>query len=174
MLLDSKYTLGQKFNEIFFAITAFMAATLPVIIITVTTALLVRFIQRRQKTRQTMFAEAPSSVNQQQRHELDELTVCFTALAICFLLLVVPFGLWSVVSYSMVYACPQVKVWAVLLDFTLLNSAVNFFIYYWKLAPFRKAIQKVCHCTCGMNNATLEAKLEVYSVESPHTSTTNQ
>ncbi len=165
---DSKYSLGQKFNEIYFRVTVFLAATLPVIIITVATALLVRFIQKRQKTRQTMFAEAPSSVNQQQRHELDELTVCLTALAISFLVLVVPFTIWSNVSYTNIFTCSLLKSGFVLLDFNLLNSAVNFFIYYWKLAPFRKAIQKVCHCK--KNEDTDAPKSKVYSVESPQTS----
>ncbi len=146
----TKYAANWKFEEIYFSITAFIKGTLPVIIITLTLGLSVSFFQRRQASRQTMFAETPSSVNQQQRYELEDLSKCFIALAISFLVLVAPYTVFSVMSYSysnrVGVTCSFVKAHLVLLDLILLNSAVNFFIYYWKLAPFRKAIQKVCHC----------------------------
>ncbi len=172
VVANSQYTFGERFQETYFAVTAFVKGTLPVIIITIVTALLVRFLQKRHKARHTLFAE--TSVNKQQRHELDNLTKCFAALIVSFLVLVVPFTLWSVVSHLKPKTCSITKAGYVFQDFILLNSAVNFFIYCWKLAPFRQAIQKVCHCTCEKNNVPPEAKLEVYSVESPHTSTTNQ
>ncbi len=135
--VNSKYSVGQKFNEIYFAISVFLRVIVPVIITIGSTALLVRFIQKRKRS-------APSNNQQeQQKRQMDDLTVCLVAVAVCFLVFVFPFSATSITLYTNPTGCLFYNAQYIIVPLTLTNSSMNFFIYYWKLIPFRKAIKNL-------------------------------
>lgn len=142
---------------------------LPVILTTIATGMLVRFIQKRKQKRR-MLSEVPCQIEAEvQGDKLDDLTFCLLAVAISFFLLVVPFAVLSVLLYTEYKACTLNQARAIIPNFALVNSCINFFIYYWKLLPFRRAINEVF-----FTKVNREIRQQVYSIETGQISVSSQ
>ncbi len=137
VILPTRFSMSQEFNEIFSGVSTFLRIVVPVIGTVCTTVLLVVFIQRRK-------LQAPSS-NREEKHrkQMDDLTVCLIAVSVSFLCLVLPFSVVSILFYTSPTSCSFFTTFYVIVSLTITNSSVNFFIYHWKLQPFRKAVRRM-------------------------------
>ncbi len=160
LMLPTELGNNQKFNELFLGTAVFFLVILPVFLTALATALLVKFVQKRKKIRSTVLSEGPAAP-QPQASQLDDLTMCLIAVAVAFFILVMPIAIISILDYTKPTSCSYKQAEALVAAYTFLNSSVNFFIYYWKLPAFRKAVQKVLICC---REAERENPREVYSV----------
>ncbi len=166
MLLLNEYAPSQRVSEIYFGIAIFLRHILPVFITVIATILLVRFIQKNKKRRSSILSEGNlGKRNQNSTNQLDDLTICLTTVAVLFLLLLVPHSLVSITGYTGKNPCSRRIALSVTFCSDILNSSVNFFVYYWKLPPFRRAVRAVCSCS-GVTADPPESRSKVYSVSS--------
>ncbi len=84
-----------------------------------------------------------SNPQKEDSKSLNDLTICLIAVAGAFLILVIPFAVVSIILYSKPKSCSFFKAQYIIGPLTLTNSSLNFFLYYWKLAPFRRAVKKL-------------------------------
>ena len=111
----------------------------------IATGLLVRFLQQGKQARSSLH-EGQSQQVQDQGAELDDLSVCLTSVAVCFLVCVVPYEVLFSLYFLGYVSCEVKKVRIHATVFPLINSSVNFVLYFWKLPPFRKDVGKLwCH-----------------------------
>ncbi len=129
---------GQRFNEIYFAVSVSLRVVAPVLGSIIVTSLLVVFVQKKKKLNQSL-ASQPSDKTKQ----MDDLTVCLVAVAFCFFLFVTPFAVISIMFYGRQTGCSFFRAFYIAVSSAILNSSANFFVYYWKLKPFRKAVKKL-------------------------------
>lgn len=157
-LVPTKYTGSQFFRRIFFGISLVLRNTSPIIITCVSTGLLVHFIQHKKKIRKTKLSEGSAISQSQPREEqLGDLTICLISLAVTFTLFVVPVSTLSFLMYINIVNCTILKMvrWAVALG--LLNSSVNFLIYFWKLPLFRKGATQLLRGCSGKEKMSISA-----------------
>ncbi len=133
---------NAQFNSVYHALKTVLVHVTPVLVTMVTTGLLVRFVRQRKRERRAVLCKTGSG----NVDVLDNLTTCLIAIATCFLLLVTPHSVYSVLLRANFYPCAVVQFGWVTLTLGVVNSSVNFFIYFWKLVSFRRAVKKTIAC----------------------------
>lgn len=136
-LHTTKHGGSQQFNEIYFGTSVFIRSILPVFGTVGTTGLLVKFLQGRKQANLTLTQQG------QQAKQMDHLTICLVVIAICFLLFVFPYAVIIIIYYTNPTICSYYWALYAVGTLTMTNSSVNFGIYFWKLASFRRAIKKL-------------------------------
>ena len=104
------------------------------------TCLLAKFVQERKQLNLTLTQHG------QQSKQMDHLTVCLIVVAVCFLLLVFPYAVVSIICYSKPTSCSFFRTLYSTIPMSLMNFCVNFGIYFWKLVSFRQAVKTLFHC----------------------------
>ncbi len=132
---------------------------MPALISAIGTGLLTKFLQKQKQVRRSVLSEGSSaSKRKDQEEKLDNLTVCLIALAICFLLFLIPFTVSASLRVGDVEECAALRTYTITVSFTMLNSSVNFFISYWLLPSFRNAVKLTCGCLKNRQEETPETR----------------
>ncbi len=142
-LVPTQASGSLLFRTIYFSISAVLRNFLPIIITAVSTALLVKFIQKKKRIRRDMLSVSVTVEQRVREDQLNDLTICLIALAVAFVVFIAPITLLSILFYANVTNCIFYKAirWAGC--FSLLNSSTNFIIYCWKMPLFRKATARL-------------------------------
>lgn len=147
VMLPTKFAVSQKFREIFFGLSVVVRYGFAIAITLVGTMLLTIFLQKKKRVRKTVLSEGSNVQNCQQKGEaLDSLTVCLIIIATLYFVLIMPLTVLAGLLYADLDTCVFNNALTVAISLSLTNSSINFFIYYWKLAPFRKAVKEALSC----------------------------
>lgn len=157
VILLSYLAPSQQFREIYFGLSVFLRLGLPIIVTAVGTTLLVIFLKRKSKVRNKVLSELTTSTTQGEHkgRQMDSLTTCLITVAVFYFILIMPgtiLGIYDSIKVKSLLSgrsgsCKFKIALGVVLLLLLINSSVNFFIYYWKLSSFRKAVRKsICDC----------------------------
>ena len=139
---------------------------LPLILTSVLTYKLVRFLIERGKVRKTLLSTGLNTDNPQNVVDIDHLTKVLTMVALVYVLCLAPSALYPVVEqFTDVNGenCNSPLHYFVVISDTLglINSSVNFFIYYLNIPAFMKCFaEKILSCHKRRNVR------EVYIVQS--------
>ncbi len=142
--IPTKYKPSKEVTDIYYASYIIPKYGLPVLVTAIGTGLLVRFLQKQKNVRKAMLSEGPHTNRRKHGEPLDNLTVCLVAIAVCFFVFLIPFTVLASMQYTKIKTCTYLRILPSGVLLALLNSSVNFLIYFWLLPPFKKAIRGLC------------------------------
>ncbi len=135
---------GTK-NSYVILYNAFLGITtviLPLVITLFFTVFLVRFVVQKKKIRK----EVLSSRNDLRSHSLDNVTKVLLTIGIAYLICLTPQALVFLLVFKLLTSdgCDHMAYFGVCADaLALLNSSINFFIYYHFLPSFKTGLKKL-------------------------------
>ncbi len=142
-------TLGQNraLTQAYPVLNVLVSFFCPVIFCVIFTGLLVKFISKRKQVRKTVLTpnSAANNGKYDKDTQLDNLTVVLIAVAVCFVMCILPVSLilfvYYIVPLSLCSAGSYTLVALQLLS--ILNSSANFLIFFWKIPSFRKSAKSL-------------------------------
>ena len=139
---------------------------LPISITFVITILLVRYLYHRKDVRRKLFALDSKGIEQSGV----SVTTVLIIIAICFIVCHTPGAIYPILRISMDIPsnCDNFYTYfSTIADMlSMLNSALNFFIYYPAIPSFKKKLQKLCRSCIDSNEVGPLRSSQIFGIDS--------
>ena len=121
---------------------------LPLILTSILTYKLVRFLIKRQRIRKQLLSAGLNVENQQNVVDIDHLTKVLTMVALVYVICLTPSAMYPVIGqFTDVTGAHCDSMFHYIADIVdilgLVNASVNFFIYYLNIPAFKKCIVEI-------------------------------
>ena len=136
---------------------------LPLIITTIPTFLLIKFLILTKTTRRGIFINHGEHSN----IPIDHITKVLVVIAVMYILCLTPGAIYPIVRLFVdTGSCDSVYNYFIIIAdlLAIVNSSLNFFVYYLNIPSFRESLKSTLRKCCGRRNVR-----DAYAVETPST-----
>lgn len=147
-VLSTTLASDKALKEYYYGVKLLLVNLLPVLLLALITVIFISFLLRRKQERIMVLSQTDEN-----SRKLDNLTLCLVSVAVSFLCLISPHVVYSVMVRVDFMPCVVMQMSYVTIYLSIINSSVNFFIYYFCLPPFRAAVKRSVR-VCGGQQAT--------------------
>ncbi len=137
MTLRTPLAKDEAVNKYYYGVKMLLVNAMPTVLLALITVAFARFLATRKQERKIVLKQTGDKIS-----TFDGLTHCLVSVAVVAICLVTPHLVYSVMVRAEFRPCAVRQMGFITQYLEILNSSVNFFIYYATLGSFRAGVGK--------------------------------